>query len=300
MRVGENLGPVLPGGCRSPPHPQQPQQHQPWQHDAADGEHGQNRQGGINAVMDEPERSDGGSLPVARDNKHGGTDLGEAEDHHDQPGGGNLSLHRGPIDVPLQRRPVAAVDPGGPFQFDPGMAVLVDGGAASQLPILGKGLMERAIKARKHRPMFVIDLAVPRDVEAEVAELSDVFLYSVDDLAKIVDEGRELRSQAVAEAQAIIDSRLAEFAQWLEGRALVPTIRLMREYAEEYRNLELTRAQRALARGEDPATVLESFSRALLNKFLHHPTVALNQAAPEERQELARLLTRLYRMPDKE
>lgn len=171
---------------------------------------------------------------------------------------------------------------------------------ASQLPILGKGLMERAIKARKHRPMFVIDLAVPRDVEAEVAELSDVFLYSVDDLAKIVDEGRELRSQAVAEAQAIIDSRLAEFAQWLEGRALVPTIRLMREYAEEYRNLELTRAQRALARGEDPATVLESFSRALLNKFLHHPTVALNQAAPEERQELARLLTRLYRMPDKE
>jgi glutamyl-tRNA reductase len=170
---------------------------------------------------------------------------------------------------------------------------------ASQLPILGKGLMERVIKARKHRPVFVVDLAVPRDVEAEVADLDDVFLYTVDDLAKIVNEGRELRSRAVSEAEAIIASRVDEFSAWLAGRAVVPTIRLIREYAEEYRSIELLRAQRALARGEDAGKVLESLSRALLNKFLHHPTAALNHAAPEERQELARLLDRLYRTPDK-
>jgi glutamyl-tRNA reductase len=170
---------------------------------------------------------------------------------------------------------------------------------ASQLPILGKGLMERAIKARRHRPVFVLDLAVPRDVEAEVADLDDAFLYTVDDLAKIVNEGRELRSQAVSEAEAIIVNRVNEFSSWLEGRALVPTIRLMRESAEEFRAIELQRAQRALARGEDAGKVLEALSRALLNKFLHHPTAALNDAAPEERQELARLLNRLYRASDK-
>jgi glutamyl-tRNA reductase len=170
---------------------------------------------------------------------------------------------------------------------------------ASQLPILGKGLIERAIKARKHRPVFMVDLAVPRDVEAEVAQLSDVFLYTVDDLANIVAEGRELRSQAVGEAEAIIASRLSEFVHWQDGRTVVPTIRLIRDRADEYRSAELLRAQRALAKGEDPAKVLESFSRALLNKFLHHPTAALNEAAPEERAELARLLNRLYRPPDK-
>jgi glutamyl-tRNA reductase len=103
----------------------------------------------------------------------------------------------------------------------------------------------------------------------------------------------------VSEAEAIIASRVSEFSLWLEGRAVVPTIRLIREHAEEYRNIELLRAQRALARGEDAGKVLEALSRALLNKFLHQPTVALNQAAPEERQELARLLNRLYRMADK-
>ena len=171
---------------------------------------------------------------------------------------------------------------------------------ASTLPILGKGLMERAIRARKHRPVLMVDLAVPRDIEPEVAELADVFLYTVDDLGKIIEEGFDKRKQAVADAEAIIDTRVAEFASWLESRAAVPTIRQMRDYAEQFRSLELTRAQALLARGEDPARVLETFSRALLNKFLHHPTVALNQAPPEERPELTRLLNRLYQLPKKE
>ena len=169
---------------------------------------------------------------------------------------------------------------------------------ASTLPILGKGLMERALRARKHRPVFMVDLAVPRDIEAEVAELRDIFLYTVDDLGKIIEEGIDKRKQAVADAEAIIDARVTEFAAWLDSRATVPTIRHMRDYAEQYRSVELSRAQALLARGEDPAKVLEAFSRALLNKFLHHPTVALNQAPPEERSELTRLLKRLYQLPD--
>jgi len=171
---------------------------------------------------------------------------------------------------------------------------------ASTLPILGKGLVERAIRARKHRPIFMVDLAVPRDIEPEVGELEDVFLYSIDDLSHIIEEGMDKRRQAMIEAESIIDTRVAEFANWLDGRAAVPTIRRMRNYAEYFRNVELTRARALLARGEDPEKVLEGFSRALLNKFLHHPTVALNEAAPEERQELANLLNRLYQLPEQE
>ena len=171
---------------------------------------------------------------------------------------------------------------------------------ASTLPILGKGLMERAIRARRHRPVFMVDLAVPRDIEPEVGELKDVFLYTVDDLGQIIEAGLDKRRQAVLDAEAIIELRLAEFAAWWDSRAAVPTIRQMRDYAEQYRNLELARAHALLSRGEDPAKVLERFSRSLLNKFLHHPTVALNQAAPEERQELTRLLNRLYKLPEQE
>lgn len=169
---------------------------------------------------------------------------------------------------------------------------------ASALPILGKGLVERAIRARKHRPMFMVDLAVPRDIEPEVGELDDVFLYTVDDLGQIIEQGLDKRRQAVTDAESIIAARVTEFTAWLESRAAAPAIRRMRDYAEQYRGVELARAQAMLARGEDPATVLEQFSRALLNKFLHHPTVALNQADPEERQEFAKLLHRLYRLPE--
>ena len=171
---------------------------------------------------------------------------------------------------------------------------------ASTLPILGKGLMERAIRARKHRPVFMVDLAVPRDIEPEVAELTDVFLYTVDDLGRIIEAGIDKRKQAVVQAETIIEHHVKEFAVWLDSRAAAPTIRQMRDYAEQYRGMELARAHAQLARGEDPAKVLEAFSRALLNKFLHHPTTALNQAAPEERAELTRLLNRLYQSPEKE
>ena len=165
---------------------------------------------------------------------------------------------------------------------------------ASPLPILGKGIVERAIKARKHRPMFMVDLAVPRDIEAEVGELNDVFLYTVDDLAHVVKEGIDSRQTAVAQAEAIIDNSVGNFMHWMETRELVPTIRALRDHVERIRRHELDRAMRLLASGENPEQVLDNLSRGLTNKFLHNPTHALNHSGTEEREELVALLSRLY------
>ena len=165
---------------------------------------------------------------------------------------------------------------------------------ASTLPILGKGMIERALKVRRHRPILMIDLAVPRDVEAEVAELDDVFLYSVDDLGKIVQEGLDTRHAAVAQAEAIINANVHTFMHWLENRELVPTIRALRDQVERMRRHELERAARMLAKGDDPEKVLEQLSHSLTNKFLHAPTHALNSAQAKDRDILVAALTRLY------
>lgn len=167
---------------------------------------------------------------------------------------------------------------------------------ASPLPLLGKGMVERAVRARKHRPMFVVDLAVPRDVEPEVGELDDVFLYTVDDLAEIVQEGMDARQGAVAQAEAIIDSNVVSFMEWLETRRMVPAIRALRDQAERQRRHELERALKALARGEDPVRVVEALSRALTNKLLHAPSYALSHATAEDRERLLELVHRLYQM----
>ncbi|MEQ1592758.1 MAG: glutamyl-tRNA reductase [Thiobacillaceae bacterium] len=165
---------------------------------------------------------------------------------------------------------------------------------ASPLPILGKGMLERAIKQRRHRPMFIVDLAVPRDVEAEVADMDDVFLYSVDDLGQVVREGMDNRVAQVAQAEAIIETNVANFLHWMEGRELVPTIRALRDSAERHRRHEIEKATRALAGGSDPQMVLEALSRALTNKLLHSPTHALNHANSEEREQIAKLINQLY------
>ena len=165
---------------------------------------------------------------------------------------------------------------------------------ASPLPILGKGMLERAIKQRRHRPVFIVDLAVPRDVEAEVADMDDVFLYSVDDLGKVVREGTDSRVAQVAQAEAIIETNVANFLHWMEGRELVPTIRALRDTAERHRRHEIEKATRALAHGSDPQMVIEALSRALTNKLLHAPTHALNYANNEEREQIAKLISQLY------
>jgi glutamyl-tRNA reductase len=165
---------------------------------------------------------------------------------------------------------------------------------ASPLPILGKGMLERAIKQRRHRPVFIVDLAVPRDVEAEVAEMDDVFLYSVDDLGQVVREGMDNRVAQVAQAEAIIETSVENFVHWMEGRELVPVIRSLRDAAERHRRHEIEKAQKALARGDDPHAVIDALSHALSNKLLHAPTHALSHATREEREQIARLIGQLY------
>lgn len=167
---------------------------------------------------------------------------------------------------------------------------------ASTLPIIGKGLMESALKARKHRPMLMFDLAVPRDIEAEVGTLDDAFLYTVDDLGQIAAEGLDQRQNAVAQAEVIIENQVSDFLHWLDNRELVPTIRALRDSAERARRHELERAQRRLAHGADPQQVIDELSRALTNKFMHPPSHALNHAAEDERDELAAMIARLYQI----
>lgn len=162
------------------------------------------------------------------------------------------------------------------------------------LPIIGKGLMERVLKARRHRPVVMIDLAVPRDIETEVAQLDNIFLYTVDDLGKLIQEGRDARHSAAGEAETIIADQVSAFMQWLRNRELVPVIRQLRGHAETYRRAELERAQRLLARGDDPAQVMEALSQGLMNKFLHHPTQLLQQAPPDEQGQLIQWLPRLF------
>ncbi len=167
---------------------------------------------------------------------------------------------------------------------------------ASPLPIIGLGMVERAIKLRRHRPMFMVDLAVPRDIEPEVGQLPDVFLYTVDDLGEVVRDGQQARQAQVLQAEAIIDASVHEFMHWLDSRRAVPTLRALRDRAERMRRHELERAYKLLARGEDPKQVLELMSRALMNKYLHDPSQALNQATAEERDALTRFLQQLYHL----
>ncbi|TFW35459.1 glutamyl-tRNA reductase [Massilia horti] len=175
-------------------------------------------------------------------------------------------------------------------QFD-----IVVTSTASTLPLIGLGLVERAIKARRRRPMFMVDLAVPRDIEPEVARLDDVFLYSVDDLSQVVQTGIESRQAAVAQAEAIIETRVQSFMHWVGDRAMVPVIRDLHESSEALRMAELDRARKMLAKGEDVDAVLEALSKGLTAKFLHGPQQALHRAEGDERARLAALLPQLFR-----
>jgi glutamyl-tRNA reductase len=166
---------------------------------------------------------------------------------------------------------------------------------ASTLPIIGLGAVERAVKARRHRPIFMVDLAVPRDIEPEVGKLEDVFLYTVDDLGAIVREGNASRQAAVAQAETIIETRVQNFMQWLDARSIVPVIRHMHTQADLLRRAEVERAQKMLARGDDPAAVIEALSQALTNKLIHGPTHALNRASSENRDKLIELMGGFYK-----
>ncbi len=140
---------------------------------------------------------------------------------------------------------------------------------ASTLPIIGLGAVARALKRRRHRPMFMVDLAVPRDIEPEVKALDDVFLYTVDDLAGVVQTGQANRQAAVEQAEAIIDAGVRSFMHWMDQRGTVPLIQQLNAQADEWRMAEIARARKLLAKGEDVDAVLEALSRGLTQKMLH-------------------------------
>ncbi|OWT75731.1 MULTISPECIES: glutamyl-tRNA reductase [unclassified Achromobacter] len=165
---------------------------------------------------------------------------------------------------------------------------------ASSLPILGLGMVERATRQRRHRPIVMIDLAVPRDIEPEVGRLDDVYLYSVDDLGRVVQSGTDARRAAVVQAESIIEDRVQNFMHWLETRAVVPVIQDLHAAADDVRAAELDRARRLLARGESPEAVLEQLAHALTQKYLHAPLAALNRSEGEDRTQLLAMVPRLF------
>lgn len=167
---------------------------------------------------------------------------------------------------------------------------------ASALPIIGLGMIESALKVRRHRPIFMVDLAVPRDIEAEVAELDDVFLYTVDDLAQVVSDGIENRQSAAVEAEMIVANRVENFMQWVRKRDAVPTIKALRDQAEAMRKAELDKALRLIQKGEHPEKALEALSIALTNKFMHAPSHALHQTHGDEHARLENILKQLYQI----
>src|SRR4029078_6124585 len=162
----------------------------------------------------------------------------------------------------------------------------------------GKGTLERVVKQRKHAPVFIVDLAVPRDVEPEAAELDDVFLYSVDALAEIAKDNLRVRRESVVQAEQMIADQTGHFLRWLEGRTIVPTIAALHGHHDNLRSVELDRARKLLAGGELPEKVLEELARGLTNKFLHAPLSALNGAGDAERAELIALFQHVYKLPD--
>jgi glutamyl-tRNA reductase len=165
-------------------------------------------------------------------------------------------------------------------------ADIVISSTGSQLPILGKGAVEHALKLRKHRPILMIDLAVPRDIEAQVGELKDIYLYSVDDLREIVEENMRSRQDEARKADVMIAAGVREYHQELRSRDAVDTVKALRSHAERLRDAEVEKALKSLSRGEAPEKVLAAMARGLTNKLIHNPSIELKKASAEGHQEV--------------
>lgn len=167
---------------------------------------------------------------------------------------------------------------------------------ASTLPILGKGAIEGALRKRRHSPMFILDLAVPRDVEPEVSQLKDVYLYTVDDLKTMVDENRETRVRAAVEAENIIDFQVVKFMRWMRSLESVPAIKSFRQGLNELKNAELERALKKLENGNDAEQVIHQLARDLTNKIAHQPSQILKQADIEGNASIISAARKLFNL----
>nr|CAA6828967.1 MAG: Glutamyl-tRNA reductase (EC [uncultured Thiotrichaceae bacterium] len=164
-------------------------------------------------------------------------------------------------------------------------ADIVISSTAAPLPIIGKGMVERALKIRRHSPMFMVDIAVPRDIESEVGSLDDVYLYTVDDLQSVIEENLESRRSAAEQAESMIDTEVETFIQWLRAQSQQGIIRKYRQHNDKIRDETLARAQKML-HNKTPEEVLGFLAHTLTNKLAHSPTHQMNQAAQKGNNEL--------------
>jgi len=175
-------------------------------------------------------------------------------------------------------------------------ADIIISSTASSLPILGKGSVESALKQRKHKPMFMVDIAVPRDIEPEVDELDDVYLYSVDDLQEIIQENLQSRQDAANQAEEIIEAQVEHFMGWLRSLDSISTIRDFRNHAEQLRDKTVQRALQRIRNGDDAELVLEELARLLTNKLIHLPSTQMRQASFDGRSEVLDIVRELYNL----
>ncbi len=165
---------------------------------------------------------------------------------------------------------------------------------ASTLPIIGLGAVESALKKRRRRPMFMVDLAVPRDIEAEVKSLGDVYLYTVDDLAGVVQTAQASRQAAVAQAEAIVDAGVQSFMHWVDQRVSVPLIQQLNAQADAWRATELARARKMIAKGEPVDVVLEALSKGLTQKMLHGAMAELHAGDAQARERAGTAISHFF------
>jgi glutamyl-tRNA reductase len=177
-------------------------------------------------------------------------------------------------------------------------ADIVISSTASPLPILGKGTVERALKKRRHAPMFMVDIAVPRDIEEEVGDLNDVFLYTVDDLKDIIEENVKSRQGAAKQAEQLIVSGVERFMRELRSLDVVSTVTSLRGHVESLRDECLVKARKQLTNGDDPAKVLQQFAHTYTNKILHTPTKQMRQAGAEGQLEVMDWVQELFQLSD--
>jgi glutamyl-tRNA reductase len=177
-------------------------------------------------------------------------------------------------------------------------ADIVISSTASQLPILGKGRVESALKKRKHKPMFMVDLAVPRDIEAEVEQLRDVYLYTVDDLQHTITQNMNSRRLAAEQAEEIIDTQVDYFLAWLRAQSAQSTIREYRTQAEQARDEALQKALASLKNGVSAEEALNRLAHGLTNKLIHTPSTQIRAAAENERHDLITAAREIFKLPN--
>jgi glutamyl-tRNA reductase len=181
-----------------------------------------------------------------------------------------------------------------------GEADIVISSTASQEPVLSKDMVNKALKQRKHKPMFMVDIAIPRDIDPNVGKLEDIFLYTVDDLRDVIEEGQRTRQEAAKQADEIIDVQVQHFLAWAKSLNAVDTIREYRNRAEHSRDEILAKAKRQLQQGKSAEDVLQFLANTLTNKLLHEPSSSLRDAASQGRMELIRAAQEIFKLENKD